>query len=190
MINLLDILFPKSCSICKKKGDYLCSHCKKLFKRNLPECYICRKLSSSYKTHYECSKETEDRSLNHVFIGWEYNSLSSIILKKYKYNYVQSISETLVEIFIESIKKSTFDTQLEGTILTNVPLTKKRLHNRGFNQTTKIAERVAEAFNIPFAEGLIERKADYGHQALRDKEERKKIKERTFTLKNPFSAEE
>jgi ComF family protein len=189
MINLLDTIFPKSCSICKKKGDYLCSRCKKLFKRNLPECYICRKLSASYKTHYECSKEKEDSFLNHIFIGWEYNSLSSIILKKYKYNYVQGISETLVEIFIESIKKSTFDRQLEGTILTNVPLTSSRLRDRGFNQTTKIAERVAEAFNIPFAEGLIERKDGSGHQALRDKEEREKIKEDTFTLKNSFSPE-
>jgi ComF family protein len=189
MINLLDTIFPKSCSICKKKGDYLCSRCKKLFKRNLPECYICRKLSPSYKTHYECSKKKEESFLNHVFIGWEYNSLSSIILKKYKYNYVQGISETLVEIFIESIKKSTFDRQLEGTILTNVPLTKNRLCDRGFNQTTKIAERVAEAFNIPFAQGLIEKKEDYGHQALRDKEEREKIKGDTFALKNSFSPE-
>jgi ComF family protein len=189
MINLLDTIFPKSCSICKKKGDYLCSRCKKLFKRNLPECYICRKLSPSYKTHYECSQGKEDSFLNYVFIGWEYNSLSSIILKKYKYNYVQGISETLVEIFIESIKKSTFERQLLGTILTNVPLTSRRLRDRGFNQTTKIAERVAEAFNIPFAKGLIERKEGSGHQALRDKEEREKIKEDTFALKNSFSPE-
>lgn len=190
MINLLDTLFPKSCSICKKKGDYLCSRCKKLFKRNLPECYICRKLSPNYKTHYGCREERTNSTLDHVFVAWEYNSLSSIILKKYKYHYVRSISETLVEIFIESIKNSTFDRKLEGTILTNVPLAKSRLRDRGFNQTTEIAHRIAESFNIPFAEGLIERKDSYGHQALRDKDERKDIKEGTFTLRGDFSPEE
>lgn len=183
MANLLDTIFPMSCTICGKKGSYLCNHCKKLFKRNLPECYICRKISPNYKTHYECREERRNRYLNHVFVAWEYNSLSSIILKKYKYNYVQSISETLVEIFIESIKKSTFGRQLEGTILTNVPLAKNRLHERGFNQTTEIAKKVAETFNIPFTEDLIKRRDSYGHQALRDKDQRKKIKDGTFTLR-------
>lgn len=187
MANLLDTIFPKNCSICKKKGDYLCSHCKKLFKRTLPECYICRKISPNYKTHYECKEEKRNRSLDHVFVAWEYNSLSSILLKKYKYNYVQSISDTLVEIFIESIKNSTFDRMLKGTVLTNVPLAKNRLHERGFNQTTEIAKRVAVAFNIPFVEGLIKRKDSYGHQALRDKDERKEIKEGTFFLGKALS---
>lgn len=189
MIKPLDTIFPKSCSICKRKGSYLCNRCKKLFKRNLPECYVCRKISPCYKTHYECREERKKRYLNHVFIAWEYNSLSSTILKKYKYNYVQSISDTLAEIFIESIKNSTFDRNLKGTILTNVPLAKNRLRERGFNQTTEIARKVANAFNLPFVEDLVKRKESYGHQALRDKDERKEIREDTFTLRNDFSLE-
>jgi ComF family protein len=190
MAGLLDTIFPKSCCICKKKGDYLCNHCKKLFKRALPECYICRKVSPNYKTHYECKEERRDSFLDHVFVAWEYNSLSSILLKKYKYNYVQSISDTLAEIFIESIKNSTFDKKLKGTVLTNVPLARDRLHERGFNQTTEIAKRVSETFNIPFVEDLITRRDSYGHQALRDKDERKEIKEGTFTLRNSLSLDE
>jgi|GEM_PF-441292 ComF family protein len=190
MANLLDTIFPRSCSICKRKGDYLCDHCKKLFKRSIPECYICRKISPNYKTHYECKEERKNSSLDHVFVAWEYNSLSSILLKKYKYNYVQSISNTLIEIFIESIKNSTFDINLPGSILTNVPLAENRLRERGFNQTTEIAKKVAEAFNLLFVEDLVKRKEGYGHQALRDKEERKGIKEGTFTLKNNFYLEE
>lgn len=187
MANLLDTLFPRSCTICGKKGSYLCNHCKKLFKRALPECYICRKISPNYKTHYECKEKKGNASLDHVFVAWEYNSLSSTILKKYKYNYVQSISDTLIEIFIESIKDSTFDRELKGTILTNVPLAKNRLRERGFNQTTEIAKRVAGNFNIPFVEDLIKRRDSYGHQALRDKDERKEIKEGIFTFRNDFS---
>jgi len=189
MINLLDTIFPKNCSICQKRGDYLCDHCKKLFKRTLPECYICRKLSPYYKTHYECREERKASSLDHVFVAWEYNSLSSILLKKYKYNYIQSISDTLSEIFIEAIKKSTFDSKLKGTILTNVPLAKNRLRERGFNQTTEIARKVAYAFNLPFVEGLIKREESYGHQALRDRDERKEIKDEVFTLRPNFSLE-
>jgi predicted amidophosphoribosyltransferase len=71
--------------------------------------------------------------------------------------------------------------------LTNVPLTKSRLRERGFNQTTEIARKVANAFNLPFVEDLVKRKESYGHQALRDKDERKEIRENTFTLRNYFS---
>lgn len=182
MVDLLDIIFPKSCCICKRKGSYLCARCKKLFKRTLPECYICRRVSPQYKTHTLCQTEHENKTLNNVFVAWEYNSLSSILLKKYKYGYVKSISEPLAEFFIESIRKSSFKRNLKDTILTNVPLARNRLRERGFNQTTEISRIVAESFKIPFCEDLLVRR-DHGHQALRDREERKEIREGAFILK-------
>jgi ComF family protein len=178
--ELSDILFPKSCCICKKKGSYLCNYCKKLFKRSLPECYICRKISPDYNTHYKCKEKGNERSLDRVFVAWEYNSLSSILLKKYKYNYVSSIEDTLSDFFIESIRNSTFDKNLRDTLLTNVPLARRRLKERGFNQTTEIARKVAKAFNVSFTESLLKRTDMYGHQSLRDKDERKGLTEKTF----------
>ena len=105
METFMDLLFPKVCSICKRRGEYLCKTCKKLFKRNLPECYICREISSNFQTHDSCKT---DLSLDYVFVSWEYNSLSSDLLKKYKYSYVYDISAILSQFFLESILNSNF----------------------------------------------------------------------------------
>jgi len=88
-IPLLNFLFPNMCCICKRYGNYICDDCKKLLKRNLPECYICRRLSPQYSSHTQCRKCC---SLDNVFVGWEYNHMSSSILKLYKYKNVREIS--------------------------------------------------------------------------------------------------
>ena len=139
MDNILDVLFPKTCSICSKKGTYLCERCKKLFKRNLPECYICRKLSGDYKTHRECKDNHPNSSLDSLFVSWEYNSLSSDLIKRYKYKYVYDISSVLCEFFVESIFNSSFSKLFENTLLTNIPIPSNRLRERGFNQTLNIS---------------------------------------------------
>lgn len=181
-MNILDILFPKTCSICQRKGTYLCSRCKKLFKRNLPECYICRKLSSNYKTHSECRELSPGSSLDNVFVAWEYNSLTSDLLKKYKYGYVYDMADILSEFFVENIFKSNFPKSFSNTLLTNVPIPNNRLRERGFNQTLKISEAISKYFDVPFSETLLRRKNTYDHQSLKDKGERKYISKEDFIV--------
>lgn len=183
MENILDILFPKVCSICSKKGSYLCPKCKKLFKRNLPECYICRELSSHYKTHEKCKKKVGSSCLNSVFVAWEYNSLSSDLLKKFKYQYAYDISDVLSEFFVESITHSMYSELLKDTLLINVPIPTSRLKERGFNQTSSIVENIAENFDLCFSENLLRRKNTYEHQSLKDKGERRNISKNDFTVK-------
>jgi competence protein ComFC len=183
MPDILDIFFPKTCIICKRKGTYLCSRCRKLFKRNLPECYLCRKLSSGYKTHEECKESLGIRALDRVFVSWEYNSLTSDFLKKYKYGYVYNMSSALSEVFVKSLHNSVFPRFLKDTLLTNVPLPNNRLRERGFNQTLNISETVAKHFNLPFSNSLLRRKNTYSHQSMRDKSEREEVSSGDFYVK-------
>jgi competence protein ComFC len=182
MDNLLDLIFPKTCTVCCRKGVYLCNRCRKLFKRNLPECYICRKIKSDYKTHDNCRKNNV-KSLNHLFVAWEYNSLTSSLLKKYKYRYVYDISETLSRFLIESIEKSSFSKNLKETLLLTMPIPNNRLKERGFNQTLSLTENLAKALNLDFENDFLRRRNTYDHQSLKDKNERKGIEKGNFFLK-------
>lgn len=183
MPDILDIFFPKTCTICKRKGTYLCKRCKKLFKRNLPECYLCRKLSSGYKTHEQCKTSSGFESLDRVFVSWEYNSLTSDFLKKYKYGYVYNMSGSISEVFIKSLSDSTFPQFFKETLLTNVPLPNNRLRERGFNQTLNISEEVAKHFKLPFSSTLLARKNTYSHQSMRDRQERREVSSDDFYVK-------
>lgn len=180
----MDILFPKSCTVCSKKGSYLCCRCKKLFKRNLPECYICRRLSSDYKTHRDCKKKQGEKSLDTVFVSWEYNNLSSDLLKKFKYNYVYEISSILSEFFVETLSSSVFPKSLNQTLLLNVPIAKNRLRERGFNQTLDISKAIANTLKLDFSEDLLLRKDTYDHQSMKDRESRTLTSKNDFIVKN------
>lgn len=179
MNRVLDILFPKSCHICSKEGTYLCSRCKKLFKRNLPECYKCRRISKNFVTHKKC-KDTS--SLDSIFVCWEYNSLSSKILKRYKYSYVKDISETLSSFFIEEVRNSEYLDFLKDSLITTVPISGKRLRERGFNQLSYLANSFCSTFNFDLNEEILFKIEDTEHQAMKDKEERTEISSSSFLV--------
>jgi len=177
---ILDLLFPKSCQICKKEGQYLCNQCIKLFKKNLPECYKCRKLSNLYITHRLCK---DDTNLNSVFVGWEYNDLTSLILKKYKYSGVKDMAQTLSEIFVQRIAETKYPKYLEGTLLTVVPISRRRQKERGFNQLSTIGKAVSEKFGYAFSDSILIRKKDREHQSVKNRLERSYINYSDFYIK-------
>ncbi len=179
-MDILDIFFPKSCTVCKRKGEYLCEKCKKLFKKNLPECYICRRISSNYCTHASCKKSN---SLSHVFVAWKYDSFSSNIMKTYKYKSVYTISQMLTAFLTENLFSTQFEEIIKESLVTNVPISSVRLHDRGFNQTKEFAKEIAEKLNLKYSGDFLGRRIEFGHQSLRDKDERGYNLENEFYIK-------
>lgn len=170
-MNILDILFPKSCCICSKNGEYMCERCRKTLKRNLPECYICRKISPHYKTHLRCR---QTYTYDSVFVGWEYNNLSSNILKKFKYSGVYDIESTLLCMVDSILKDFEYIRDLRNSLVIPVPISNSRLMDRGFNQTVELAKHISSFFNFNFVEDLLMNIDDSNeHQALKDREERR-----------------
>ena len=179
MESVLDIIFPKTCSICSRKGTYLCSECKKFFKKTLPECYVCRRISKNYNTHDFCKGSNR---LNRIFVCWEYNSLTSGLLRKYKYGYVYDIDNILSGFVVERIGETNFIGTLKDSLLINIPISSSRLNERGFNQTYNVTRKISETFNLRFSEHLIGRKHSFEHQAFKDKDERLYMSEDEFFL--------
>jgi len=177
--SFLDFLFPRMCCICKRYGNYICDDCKKLLKRNLPECYICRRLSPSYISHNSCKKHY---SLDRIFVAWEYNHMSSSILKLYKYKNVQEVSKILSELFIETISKSGFKQSLENTLLIPVPISNSRMSERGFNQMGYITLEIGKFLKLDVNNRLIHCKSSNKHQADKSKLERYSSKDNPFSI--------
>ncbi len=181
-MNILDILYPRSCSICGKIGTYLCDECRKLLKRNLPECYVCRKVSQHYKTHDTCKQNSVFDS---VFVAWEYNDISSIFLKRYKYSAVYDIN-TLLESLIPTITKDfKYIKELENTLVLPTPISSRRLRDRGFNQTERIAEILSKEFGFKYLNNVLVDLNNLDiHQASLLKDQRANISEDRFAVKD------
>jgi ComF family protein len=177
-MNLLDLIYPKFCYICGKQGEYICSKCKKLFRRSLPECYVCRRITNGFTTHSHCRHNHLDR----VFVCWEYDKQTSTILKKLKYGGVTTTSSILFKFFTECILDSCFHEYLDKTLLIPVPISKQRLRDRGFNQSEIFSQHISKSLGLDTDTKLIQRKDSSTHQALKDKKERIE----TYLSDNPF----
>ena len=174
--HFLNLFYPRSCCICNYNGYYICPSCKKLFKRNLPECHVCRRLSPSYLTHTRCKQYS---FFDGVFVAWEYNKVCSRILKNYKYKNVYDISRTLSEFFVEALIASSFKSNLKDTLLIPIPISFIRRNERGFNQMDIITKYISKNLNLDMNNNILKCNYTNTHQAQKCKDER-------ISRENPF----
>lgn len=175
----IDFFFPKSCVICKKSGGYLCNTCKKLFKNNLPECYVCRRISNLYVTHSRCKTPF---SFEWVFVAWEYNKLTSQFIKQYKYKNVYDMQRSISIFFLDAFKRSGISKSFADTLLVPIPISSVRKSERGFNQMAYISKYFGSYFKLDVSESLLGCNTTFTHQASRNQLERLNSKN-TFFIK-------
>jgi len=143
---LLDLLFPKSCLGCQKEGEFLCQDCLSIIEiLEYQFCPYCRKRVIEGKTCHSCKKFTK---LDGLYFATSYqNYLVKKLIFKFKYQpFIKELKKPLASLIIThfqllEIGKSDFSDYL----LVPVPLEKKRLKWRGFNQAEEIAKEIAKS---------------------------------------------
>lgn len=172
---LADLIFPVRCLGCHRAGKWLCERC-----------YY------QIKSHYPPFPPRLKKSpFNRLIAPFSYRDpLVKKLIKVYKYHFVQDISEILSRLLIEYLKPLFRNIEPQNFILIPVPLHKRRLRFRGFNQAELLAEHIAREFNLPFAKDILIRRRNTTPQAqLKEKERRQNIHEafaavRDSSLKN------
>ena len=154
--NILAVLFPQKCLGCKKENEILCSDC--LLKINRPD------------TPY----------LNGVHIAANYQDL---VLKKalwmLKYQGVKQLAKPLAELIKERVWKKL---ETGDWLIVPVPLSKKKLRRRGYNQAELIAKELSD--NVR-ADILFKKFHTKSQVEVKDKEERLANIIDSFEIKNP-----
>ncbi len=159
----LDLIFPIECIGCKKEKNYLCN-----------ECFDSIPLEIL---------DTSTQYLDGLYSAASFNHpLLNKVIKEFKYRFVKSLVQPLSEITIKMIKQQKLN--LFSPIVVPVPLSRKRLNWRGFNQAELIAKYITQYFNWEF-DILIRRIKYTKPQAdIENKEERKKNIKANFEI-NP-----
>jgi len=136
---ILDTLFPKFCLSCQKEGDYLCQDCKAMLDiSGFHQKYATKNLSDLY---YPLSYR---------------NKLCQNLIKKFKYEpFVKELALTLSSLIIEHFQMSDQQSDFRDFILIPVPLAKKRLKWRGYNQAEEIGKHLAIFFQIPLINNAL-----------------------------------
>src|SRR3989339_1026643 len=141
-----DILFPAYCLGCGKEGILVCKDClQTLDCSGVFCCPVCHASSLNGKVCEICMAQSYlDR---HVAITqYKEKGLVGDMLHMFKYSYVEDMAQILRDMAIKFSQVYSFDVD----IVVCVPLHRRRLAQRGFNQAEEIARISSQVFDIPF----------------------------------------
>ncbi|MDD3292691.1 MAG: hypothetical protein PHI45_01510 [Candidatus Pacebacteria bacterium] len=144
MQALLNIIFPKNCIFCQKKGSYVCEDCFSLIEINPFQFCICGKNKKTLKCN-ECSS-----CLDGLFVCTRQNQ---IIIDKIinKYSNIKDLSYVLSLIIL------THFLLLEKDDFSNFiiyPLPQDNIKRIGFDKTKEIGKIISNKLKIPLAENI------------------------------------
>jgi len=163
---IFDLLFPKFCLSCQREGNYLCEDCQSIL--------------GVLNTHQKHQTHSPAGGLKDLYFALPYQQpLIKNLIKLFKYQpFVKELVIPLTSLIIthfQLIEKSTAD--FVNFILVPVPLERKKLKWRGFNQAEEIGKELANFFGIPLITNcLIKIKETLPQVELSDEERRENIK--------------
>lgn len=191
--GVLEIFFPKICFNCQREGDYLCQDC----------------LATMAILNFHQKYST--KNLNDLYFGLPYqNNLIKKLVQKFKYPpFIKELSQVLASIIINHFQlldnmesfsppplsknsgnvspsnhNMIFPKSGGGWILIPVPLGKKRLRWRGFNQAEEIGKHLSFYFKIPLLKDVLMKIKETPPQVELEAKTRKEILRKAFFIKN------
>jgi competence protein ComFC len=184
---LLDTLFPIKCVSCGKPDVWFCEKCAaKITLKTEQVCPLCEKnITPGGQVCFSCRKKSK---LNGLLVAASYqNKVIAKMAHYFKYRFVEDLSVPLGKILVNSF----LDSRLPlPEIIIPVPLHKRRLRWRGFNQAELLAaylsKNLSPGLEIPLANNiLIRKRCTFPQMKIKDYSKRKKNMADAFALKNP-----
>ena len=183
--SLLTLAYPQACGICQNSVENLsdgvvcrdCWNATRIFSGKETVCHKCGKFLSEKETDFlafchQCDEHFYDRARA---VGLYENALLASILHL---KHEPFAAHRLQKIFVSAFENSDFPS---ASKIIPVPLSKKRLIERGFNQAAILAGILADSVKIELDENSLVRQIHTPmHRAGMD------TKARELTVKNAF----
>lgn len=180
--DLVDLIFPRHCCVCgealSRQESDICLNC------------LCTlpKIEPHHKEEIEKTfwgKVEVERATSFMYYrkGSPYNAL----IHKLKYRNAPQIGVRLGAMAADEMLPSGFFDDI--TLIVPLPLSKKKLRKRGYNQCDHIARGISERTGIPVATDLIKRTKANETQTHKNRDERWQNVEGIFSVTKPESLE-
>lgn len=183
------ILYPKKCVKCRRGGDYICDRCfSEIQFLDFQICAVCQKGSVDGLTHPRCKSRYE---IDGIISSILYQGIAKKLLYQFKYPpYLSDLKTVLGKIMYEGlIQQEVFINFVaqKNLYIISVPLHKKRLKKRGYDQAELLGEDLGLRLNLKYVANVLERKKDTKPQFKLKKEERGKNIVGAFLLNPKFN---
>ena len=182
--SLLNIFFPKFCFSCGKEGTYLCKDCTSILGICQYRYCLCKRPKRLTKEG-KCFK-CRSKKLTGLYFAMEYkNPLIKDLVQKFKYNpFIKELAKPLASLITVHFQLLEDRPSFSNSVLISIPLDKKRLRWRGFNQATEISKQLSKSLNIPLVSNCLAKIREVQPQIKLTAEERKENVKGIFKCKN------
>ena len=177
------LIYPPVCPLCEevlKSGKTrICSRCQaKLTYLTEPTCLRCGKEIEDVEKEYCEDCEKKPKSFVKGFPAMRYKEPVKRSIVNFKYHNKKSYADSFAYEIIKAHGRDIVDVAPE--VLIPVPVHKKKLEKRGYNQAEVLAKRLGACLDIPVDSNVLKRTVNTTPQKLLDNEERQKNLERAF----------
>lgn len=164
---LWDALFPQFCLMCEQEGDLLCTVCGAAIA--VPGLFLA----------------VNENGLGSVRSLAKYETDSGVgkLIEHLKYQYAAAAASAVQRLAYRWCRQNT--PLARPDLVVPIPLHRRRLAERGFNQAAIIAAAVAIGFGVPLREDIIVRRRATKQQAKLDRVGRLHNMHNAFAVKKP-----
>ena len=156
----LDLLFPRWCVGCGREGDFICPSCRQSLPRIRPP--LCPK----------CGRPRSNAMLCHSCVDWQaeidgirspfrFDRAIRQAIHQLKYRNLRALAVLLAQLLDDYLVSS----PVPGEVLVPVPLHQKRLRERGYNQSSLLAQELGKLTNLPVVDDCLIRQRHASPQA-------------------------
>jgi len=161
---------------CGRGGAFLCRECNnKLVYLQPPLCIRCSKPINSGIICSKCQSQAWD--IDGICSVFKYGGAIRQAIIEFKYHNIKALADPLSNFMAVYLRRS----HLSFDIIIPVPIHRRRLRERGYNQSLLLARRVGRMIQVPVVEGVLIRTRYTHSQALSAN-----VNQRRENIKNAF----
>ncbi|MFC2066806.1 double zinc ribbon domain-containing protein [Chloroflexota bacterium] len=156
----LDLLFPEWCVGCGKEGDFICHSCRQSLPQITPPvCQTCGRPQSSEAPCPSCVSWHAD--IDAIRSPFRFDGVIREAIHQLKYRNLRALAASLAELLQDYLATNPVPTDA----LVPVPLHRKRLRERGYNQSYLLARELGKRTNLPVVDDCLIRQQHTPPQA-------------------------
>lgn len=154
------VIWPTTrCVLCgghsSKEYPGLCRDCLARILSNRRRETFCQSCGAFYPAQFKvcpnCFLKTPSYGKAEIFAAFPYDEDTGVLVKKLKYNNRRDLAETMAKLFFGYVELD----PRQYDLVTAVPIHKKRLKERGYNQAAVFAKVIAASLSLPFDEKVL-----------------------------------
>lgn len=175
--NLLNVLYPKYCCGCNNlimnNENLLCTNCIVDLPINSFNIELAGKISQKFYGRIPVENFFS-------YFNYQKNGISQNIIHNLKYKGKQEIGEFLAIAIFNHLSKSDFFVDI--THIVPVPIHKKRMNERGYNQMFLFSNKLADLLNLKTEESILKRVKHKNSQTKNDRNARLENVKNSFEI--------